>query len=928
MDEAETRRNLIDQQLAAVGWSREQGNLRAELFLAGFEFGVAESVERYEAGNQFIDYILLGKDGKPLAILEAKRSSRDALAGQRQAAEYADHIKHQFGVEPFIFLANGQDIWFWDRERHPARKVAGFFRPADLERLSFQRQHRAALAPLGSNSKIVDRPYQLEAIKRVTEALEKGQRKFLLVMATGTGKTRTVIALIDLLMRAKWVQRVLFLADRRELVRQALAEFKEHMPNETRTRLEGGEIDHTARLQVATYPAMLQLYRQLGPGYYDLIIADESHRSIYNRYRAIFEYFDALNLGLTATPTDYIDHNTFDLFECPDGLPTFYYPYTTSVQEGYLVDYRVLEAQTNFQLQGIKAGQLPPEFKRQLEEQGIDLGEIDFEGSDLERRVTNTGTNDALVEEFMTKCRKDATGTLPAKSIIFAMSHRHAVELWESFNRRYPDLQRHGLAEIIDSHMERADKALEEFKSKNMPRVAISVDMLDTGVDIPALQNLVFARPVFSQVKFWQMIGRGTRLWHDPQNDQPKKDFLIIDHWNNFAYFNLKPEGELPGQTESLPVRLFRLRLDKLANFQIRGEIEHSGQIQAQKLATDTIGQLQSMLQLLPYDNLNVRAHLEKLSEMTKSIQTKSWDDWYLLDKENFQLLRQTIAPLLRFLPNIDLAEMLFEVRTEQLALAWLFKNEPEQTKRAEQIRRDLARLPHNLQVVEAQADKLQRAMGDEFWQHLNYPAIMDLQATFAPLMRYLQPTRSEFIRLNLPDQVVSRRWIIYGPGGEGAWAENYRTQVETQVRDLVEQLPALHKLQQQEPLSEADLRELTERLSRPDLFITAKTLQEVYERPEAGLTELLSAILTPTQHVTWEDQVKTAFDEFGAAHLHFSARQLNLLRTIRSAVLRRVHLTAPDLERPPYSRLGSVRDLFTQTELTEVLDLANRLVS
>ena len=379
----------------------------------------------------------------------------------------------------------------------------------------------------------------------MTEALENGRRRFLLVMATGTGKTRTAIAIVELLMRARRAQRVLFLADRRELVRQALSAFKEYLPYESRDRVEGGEINHGARIHVTTYPSMMQVYRQLSMGYYDLIFADESHRSIYDSYKRIFEHFDALILGLTATPTDFIDHNTFKLFACPDGNPTYEYGYQAAVDDRYLAQYRVLESKTKFQLEGIKAGQLPPEVQRQLVEQGIDLSAINFEGTDLERRVTNTGTTEAMVAEFVTQCRKDASGTLPARSIIFAMTHAHALELYKAFNRLYPEWQRRGLARVIDSQMERADTLLDDFKFRDMPRVAISVDMLDTGIDVPSIQNLVFAKPVFSQVKFWQMIGRGTRLWSDAATGKAKTDFFILDFWDNFAYFNLNPQAEV-----------------------------------------------------------------------------------------------------------------------------------------------------------------------------------------------------------------------------------------------------------------------------------------------------------------------------------------------------------------------------------------------
>ncbi|RMD66393.1 DEAD/DEAH box helicase, partial [Candidatus Parcubacteria bacterium] len=396
-NEASTRKELIDQQLARAGWKVSDPS-QVELELA-VHYGVTKAdtirEESSPARHEFIDYALLDSTGIPLAVVEAKREGRDALAGKRQAEDYARSIKAIHQRDPFIFLTNGHEIWFYEWGYAPPRKVSGFFTRNDLERLRFQRENRTVISNQVPKRSIVDRPYQIEAVKRVAEGLEQGKRKFLLVMATGTGKTRTVIALIDLLMRNNWVHRVLFLADRRELVSQALGDFKEHMPNETRARIESGQVDHTARIHVATYPSMVQVYQNLSPGYYDLIVADESHRSIYNRYKVLFDYFDAYQLGLTATPTDYIDHNTFELFDCPDGLPTFNYAYETAVEEEYLAQYRVLEAQTTFQIEGIRAGQLPPEIQRQLEAQGIELSEIDFEGSDLERRVTNTGTTHA-----------------------------------------------------------------------------------------------------------------------------------------------------------------------------------------------------------------------------------------------------------------------------------------------------------------------------------------------------------------------------------------------------------------------------------------------------------------------------------------------------------------------------------------------------
>jgi len=598
-NEAQTRIEIIDSQLSHAGWSRNRRTFLEEFLLR------SDKSDSNNSGDQFADYVLLGSDGKPIAIVEAKRSSRDELAGKRQAADYADVIRAEFGSDPFIFLTNGKEIQFWDRDRYAPRKISGFYTQGDLERLRHQRQFARLLSTETIDADIAGRDYQNEAIRRVTEGVDSAKRKFLLVMATGTGKTRTTIALVDMLLRSKRVQRVLFLADRRELVRQAMSEFKSFLPNESLARIESGKTSG-ARIQFSTYPSMMQVYLRLSAGYYDLIVADESHRSIYQRYRAIFDHFDALQLGLTATPTDYIDHNTFELFDCGDGAPSYYYSYEQAIADHNLVNYRVLDAQTNFQLQGIQGDALPEPLKQMARDQGVELDELKFDGSDIEKGVVNQGTNDAMVREFMDKSRKDVRG-LPHKSIIFAVSHAHAKRLWEGFNRLYPELQRQGMAEIIDSHMERADATLDDFKHRNMPRVAISVDMLDTGVDVPAIQNLVFAKPVFSKVKFWQMIGRGTRLHADKATGEIKRDFLIIDHWKNFAYFKLKPDGEVDHPSEPLPVRLFRLRLEK---WQLLFAQQHD-------IETAT-ADLLLMIQALPRHSINVRPHWDELDALAE----------------------------------------------------------------------------------------------------------------------------------------------------------------------------------------------------------------------------------------------------------------------------------------------------------------------
>jgi type I restriction enzyme, R subunit len=899
-NEAQTRIEIIDWQLSHAGWSRNRCTFLEEFLLR------SSKSDSDSSGDQFADYVLLGSDGKPIAIVEAKRSSRDELAGKRQAADYADLIRAEFGSDPFIFLTNGKEIQFWDRDRYAPRKISGFYTQDDLERLRHQRQFAQLLSTVTIDADIAGRDYQNEAIRRVSEGVDSAKRKFLLVMATGTGKTRTTIALVDMLLRSKRVQRVLFLADRRELVRQAMSEFKSFLPNESLARIESGKTSG-ARIQFSTYPSMMQVYSRLSVGYYDLIVADESHRSIYQRYRAIFDHFDAIQLGLTATPTDYIDHNTFELFDCGDGAPSYYYSYEQAIADHNLVNYRVLDAQTNFLLQGIQGDALPEPLKQMARDQGVELDELNFDGSDIEKGVVNQGTNDAMVREFMDKSRKDVRG-LPHKSIIFAVSHAHAKRLYEGFNRLYPELQRQGMAEIIDSHMERADVTLDDFKHRSMPRVAISVDMLDTGVDVPAIQNLVFAKPVFSKVKFWQMIGRGTRLHADKATGEIKKDFLIIDHWKNFAYFKLKPDGEVDHPSEPLPVRLFRLRLEKW-------QLLFAQQQDTQTATADLL----VMTQALPRHSINVRPHWDELDALA--------EHWPQPDQGILEYLSKAIAPLMRIAPLAGLEELQFRTWCEKLTIAWLKGDAIEQGKLSQRIQEAVSSLSDNIPEVQRVAEHRIWVHSPGFWQHLDLARLTTLQSVFAPLMHYRTTTPSRTIEINLPDSITLRNWIIYGPTGEGAFAESYREQVEALVRRLAVQQPELAKLKQGEHLNSDELDRISETLNRTDLFVTEDTLRQAFEAPAASLADFLRHILCESsQLLNREQRINTAFDAFIAAHGHLRANQLNFLRAVKTAVLRHGRITRAVFSEPPLSRVGRVEILFPTQTIDELITLTDQL--
>lgn len=519
--EYRTRREKIDVQLRKSGWDVDdrskviqEVDTKQSDFKAGNYKTIDQTLKNPEE-KAYADYLLLDSNGLPLAIIEAKRTDRDYLSGQKQAEDYVNDIKKQTGKDIFIFLTNGYEVWFWNKPFEAPRAVSGFHDRRSLERIRFQNYSRKDFSDVPISKEIIDRPYQIESVKKVLEGIEKGKRKFLIVQATGTGKTRVAMALIDVLLRANRAQRILFLADRKELRDQAYGDngFKTFFPHESKIKVFAGKVDKTSRLYASTIQTFMECYQEFSPGDFDVVISDEAHRSIYVKWKEVFTYFDAIEIGLTATPSDLIERDTFRFFNCEDSIPTYLYTYEEAVKDGWLTDYKVYVAQTHFQIEGIRPSDVPNAIKMKLlEEKGVSEEEINFEGTDIEKKVAVLGTNEAIVKEFMEKCLTDATGTLPAKTIIFAVSQKHATRLWEAFEKLYPEYKGR-LARRIVSEDSRADELLKEFKTESLPRVAISVGMLDTGVDIPEACNLVFAKPVFSKIRFWQMIGRGTR--HD-----------------------------------------------------------------------------------------------------------------------------------------------------------------------------------------------------------------------------------------------------------------------------------------------------------------------------------------------------------------------------------------------------------------------------
>ena len=537
-DEATTRARLIDSLLASVGWNVAAGEESTQ------EVGKEIEVEHQptDSGIGYADYVLWDDNGNPLAVIEAKKTSVDPERGRHQAKLYADGLEKMHGHRPVIFYTNGFDIWIWDDvQSFPPRKLFGFYSKDSLQYLAnFQRAERKLLDTIEINELIVNRLYQIEAIKRVNERFSNKHRRALIVQATGTGKTRVAIALTELLIRAGWVKRVLFLCDRRELRKQAKNAYNDFLSEPIRIVTSRVKKNANERIFLATYPAMQKVFQSFDVGFFDLIIADESHRSIYNVYGDIFHYFDCHQIGLTATPVDFVTRSTFRLFDCEGQLPTANYDLEQAVKDGFLTPFEVFEHTTEFLREGISLDTLTKEQIEELEEQGEDPSQYDFSSEQVDKVIYNKDTNRAILRNLMENGLRDATGQLPGKSIIFARNHQHAVLMRQLFDEMYPQYGGK-FCQVIDNYDPRAEQLIDDFKgdgTNDELTIAISVDMLDTGIDIPEILNLVFAKPIKSPVKFWQMIGRGTRLCENLFGPgQHKTIFRIFDHWGNFERF-------------------------------------------------------------------------------------------------------------------------------------------------------------------------------------------------------------------------------------------------------------------------------------------------------------------------------------------------------------------------------------------------------
>ncbi|MGO1561995.1 MAG: DEAD/DEAH box helicase family protein [Actinomycetaceae bacterium] len=796
-DEAASRDLFIDVLLHEAGWELAEERDR--------EYPVAGMPNA--EGNGFVDYVLWGADGLPLAVVEAKRTSKSPEVGQQQAKLYADCLEQQFGRRPVIFYTNGYEHRIWDDAGgYPPRETQGFYTRDELELLVQRRQTKLPLSSARTNTDIAGRPYQVRAIKAVGDAFDRKQREALLVMATGSGKTRTTIALVDLLQKANWVKRVLFLADRTALVNQAANAFKQHLPGSTTVNLVT-EKAIEGRVYVSTYPTMMNLIneiddgtRRFGPGYFDLIVIDEAHRSVYAKYGAIFDYFDSLLIGLTATPKDEVDHNTYRLFHLEDGVPTDNYSLDEAVDSGYLVPPKGISVGTQFLRSGIKYDDLTEDEKDEWDvlDWGEDGPPDEVGAEEINRFLFNEDTVDKVLETLMVQGYTVAGGDRLGKTIIFAKSQKHAEFIEKRFNLAYPELAGN-FARVITHGTPYAQSLIDDFSIKDKaPHIAISVDMLDTGIDVPEVVNLVFFKMVRSKSKFWQMIGRGTRLCPDlfgPGED--KQDFLVFDFCGNLEYFSQDLPGS-QGQTQkSLSQRLFEARLGLVIAL---GDAEPD-------LRSSTKEILHEVVAGMNLDNFVVRPHRRLVEKYA------SEEAWSRIVPEDTEGLL-TLAGLPSSVRDDDEDAKRFDLLILRRQLAQVDGDAVLAERLRESIQHIAAALLGKTTIpsVAEQAVLLESVAGDEWWIDITLPMLEVARLRIRGLARFIDKTARNPIYTDFEDTIGEGVEVVLPRVTPGTNFERFRAKAEAYLREHLDNL-ALQRLRRNKQLTSGDLTELEQML-------------------------------------------------------------------------------------------------------------------
>lgn len=917
LSEFKTRKTYIDVDMKEMGWkfSGTDADVQEEYPVDGMAGVVGQT--------GFVDYVLFGKDGLPLALVEAKRTSRDPNTGRRQALLYADCLERRFNRRPMMFTTNGFETYFWDDQTSPQRKVSRIFSKEDLQKLMNGRTQRLDLMSVPIDDKITDRYYQKEAIRAVCEQISQGFRKHLLVMATGTGKTRTASSLTDVLSRGKYVTNVLFLADRTALVKQARDDFRNYLPDMSLCNLCSNKDDRQARIVFSTYPTMLNALddgrskdgrRLFTPTHFDLIIIDESHRSIFKKYRAIFEYFDAILVGLTATPKTDVDRNTYDFFEMEHGVPTYAYDYETAVyQDHVLVPYYNYEVRTKFLEEGITYDDLSREDKERYEDDFLEDGLMpEFIPSEkLNRFVFNETTVDLVLQDLMERGIRVAGGDRLGKTIIFAQNKRHAEFILERFNKLYPQYCGTFAQRVIcdDAY---AQTVIDDFKMpEREPHIVVSVDMMDTGIDVPEAVNLVFFKKVRSKAKFWQMIGRGTRLCKGlsclDQIDgeyTDKRRFLIFDYCGNFEFFREHKEGYESRDTKTLSENIFGKQIRLIMALQ---ESAFAGD-DYQAWRSEIAGACRDRISELRPDLITVKLRMEYVEKYRKPEAFV-----FISEGDKGELLSQ-LAPLV-YLKDTDEFAKRFDNFMYGLMLA-----HAEQMPAFRYARKQLCEMASLLEQkisipqVREKLPLIREIQCDAFWKANDLLLLEKVRRELRELIKFLEESGDgkKHIVTRLTDPVIDRK--------EGALLdaaydfEDYRAKVNRYVNENGDTL-AIHKLTHNIPLTDGDYQEL-ERVLTSELGS-----RQDYER-EFGDTPfgLLIRRIAKLDH----DAAMQAFSAF-INDESLNQKQIAFVRKIINHIERNGYMENVSLlTKPPFDKPVSFLKLFDAKTRTALMSAIN----
>lgn len=903
-----TRKKYIDVDLKLLGWV--------------FGDDVKEEVPLYgmpnPTGTGYADYVLYGRDGLPLAIIEAKSTSKDPKTGTQQAKLYADCLEKMTGRRPMMFTTNGFETNLWDDVTSPQHKVSGIFSKSDLEKLMNRRRERKVLDEILIDDNITDRYYQKEAIRAVCENIVTGHRKSLLVMATGTGKTRTASSLTDVLSRGGYITNTLFLADRTALVRQAKGDFKKYLPDMSLCNLLSNKDEKFARIVFSTYPTMLNAIdsaksedgmRLFTPAHFDLIVIDEAHRSIFKKYRAIFEYFDGYLIGLTATPKTELDHNTYDFFEMEKGVPTFAYAYETAVEEDHvLVPYHNIEVKTKFLEQGITYDDLSEEDKARYEE---DFTDEDGEMPDsipapaVNEFIFNQSTVDTVLETLMTKGIKVAGGDRLGKTIIFAQNKKHAQYIIDRFDKLYPHYNGSFAKRVVcdDNY---AQSIIDDFKiAEKEPIIAVSVDMLDTGIDVPEIVNLVMFKRIRSKIKFWQMLGRGTRLCENLFGEgQHKIQFFIFDYLGNFDFFRVNKDGIVGTDAQSLSEAIFAKRVRLVHHLQNSAFIDES----YQALRTGLIDTILQQINALNNELVSVRLQLQYVEQYKKAQAFVCLSDG---DKHN---LIKYLAPIV-YMDDTDEEAKRFDNLMYGLMIAQI-EALPQFNKGKKQVVKLCQSLAERVTIPQIKEKLvLINTIGtDEFWEKSGILDFEEVRMELRSLIKFIIGEGNPTIYTNLADVTLL---IKEGEGLDPAYDfEDYKLKVNRYIEKNRDHI-AIHKLRNNTPLTALDYESL-EHIFTGDLGTAEDYKREFQDTPFGLLVRRIAKLEY--------DAATAAFSEF-INDQSLSQAQIAFVKKVINYIVQNGYIeNVSELMKPPFDKPQSLIKLFEGKKQKQIVDAVTQI--